>query len=130
MGRLLTTRRGHAWLELCLALAAVVLLIQVIITFPSHSQAVMRRVSEVIDFRNWSQLTWFLLNLLIVVGLLAVRFANELREAIGHWNRSLFGRGKGSRSSDLSDGLDPDHASRVQKQREWVERAKKRLPFT
>ena len=64
---------GMGWLELLLLLAVVGLLGQV---FPGAATAVF----SWLDIRQWSQLTWMLLNLFVVLLLVGVRFGPEIRE--------------------------------------------------
>ena len=66
-------RSGVAWLEFVLVLAAVSLILQLF--FPSAWWAM-------VDVRNWSRLTWFLVNLAVVVALVAIRVAPEVRQAL------------------------------------------------
>jgi type VI protein secretion system component VasK len=54
-------------LEILLILAAGVLLLQLVPSLPSFIR--------LLDFRNWSRLTWFVLNVAIVGVLCWVRFA-------------------------------------------------------
>jgi tetratricopeptide (TPR) repeat protein len=87
--RLLADRRMQRepfrmpWLELLLAAAVVGLGLQF---FPGVGTAVWRAV----DVRNWNRPTWFVLNAFIVLLLVSVRFAPEMRTA---WQEK---RGRGS----------------------------------
>lgn len=69
-------RAGFAWLEVLLALAFIALLFQV---FP----ALWLGTLDVVDVRNWSRTTWFVLNVAGVVGLLVYKSWPDMREA---WN--------------------------------------------
>lgn len=62
------------WLELTLVAAGVGLALQF---FPSVGTAVWRAV----DVRNWTRLTWFVLNALVILLLVSVRFASEIKAA-------------------------------------------------
>jgi tetratricopeptide (TPR) repeat protein len=76
----LADRRMHRelirvpWLELLLAAAVVGLGLQF---FPALGTAVWRAV----DVRNWNRVTWFALNVFIVLLLVSVRFAPEMKAA-------------------------------------------------
>jgi len=76
-------RSGFAWMELLLGLAAIALLFQF---YP----ALFHRFSWVVDLRNWSQLTFFLMNVVVVLVLVGVRFGSDWKES---WEKS----GKGHR---------------------------------
>lgn len=59
------------WLELVLGMAAIALLFQF---FPAMAAATWR----LIDFRNWSRLTWFVANVVVLLFLCGIRFGSEL----------------------------------------------------
>jgi len=61
------TRRPFPWLESLLALAVVVLVLQL---FPAWGGAVLAVVNPL----NWGRIGWIVANALVVVGLLAMRF--------------------------------------------------------
>jgi len=61
-----SVRSGFAWLELLLAIAILALVLQL---FPSLAQA--------IDARNWTRGVWFLVNGLVVIALVLIRFAPD-----------------------------------------------------
>jgi len=69
-------RSGFAWLEFLLVLAAVSLILQLFL--PSVWQALV----GTLDVRNWSRLTWFLVNLGVVAALVAIRVAPDVRQAV------------------------------------------------
>ena len=69
------------WLELALVAAFVGLGLQF---FPSASAAVLRAM----DVRNWSRTTWFVINVLVVMLLVSVRFAPEMKAAWQEKRRS------------------------------------------
>jgi len=60
-------RSGFAWLELLLAIAALSLLFQL---SPSLRSAV--------NVSNWSQLTWFIFNVVVVLILIGIRVGPDL----------------------------------------------------
>lgn len=63
-------RNGIAWLELLLALAAVVFLFQL---FPNQ-------ILKGMDFRNWPRAVWFAGNVIIVFILVGIRFGPNLHK--------------------------------------------------
>lgn len=62
-------------LELLLCLAVIALALQL---FPSMWWS----LAAVLDVRQWSRMTWFLVNVAFVAALIAVRLAPEARAAI------------------------------------------------
>jgi len=64
-------RSGIAWLEMLLGLAAVFLLLQLFL--PSIFSGMIWAA----DLRNWSQLTFFLVNVSVVLVLIGVRFGPD-----------------------------------------------------
>ena len=114
-------RAGFAWLELLLALAFFALMFQV---FPSLGSALW----SALDIRTWSQTTWFALNLLVLLGLFGIRFGSDL---YADWkerrNRQrAAGRGQLGAGEPHSD---PDYETRVIRDADWRERARRRLPW-
>lgn len=77
------------WLELALAAAVIGLGLQF---FPSASAAAWRAI----DVRNWSRTTWFVINVLAILLLVAVRFAPDIRLA---WKESRLQRKVNSKSA-------------------------------
>ena len=67
------------WLEVALALTSISLVLQL---FPAVGTGVL----ELLDVRNWSRTTWFVVNLGFVGLLLAVRFTPTVR-AIAWYER-------------------------------------------
>lgn len=67
------TRRGFAWLELLLVLAILVLLFEL---FPSLWWIVLAALNP----RNWTRPIWIVVNLIVVLFLLTVRFGPQLVE--------------------------------------------------
>ena len=65
-------RHGVAWFELLLVLAVVALLFQL---FP----AAWSWLVGALDPRSWSRQTWFLANLAVVLVLLSIRLAPEMK---------------------------------------------------
>ncbi len=99
-------RSGFAWLELLLGLAAIFLLLQM---FPSLFQKLIWAV----DLRNWSQLTFFLANIGVVLFLVSVRFGPSLAE---DWRKRKERLTKEHAKAEKSQEL--------KKQKEIVERMK------
>ena len=112
-----TSRRGVAWLELILVLAFLALLFQV---FPSLWWGLW----AALDLRTWSRGTWFGLNLLVLLGLFGIRFGSDL---YADW-RNRRTRRRPVVHSNANQG-DADYQLRVQRDADWRERAKKRLPW-
>jgi hypothetical protein len=77
MSRFRIERRGVAWLELLFLFAVVTLVFQAV---PSLWTGILWAV----DIRNWSRSTWFAVNLVFVVALVAIRFGPDLYE---EWRR-------------------------------------------
>jgi len=69
MSRYWNNRQGFAWLETLLVLALLALVLQL---FPS--------LLGLLDVRNWSRGTWFAMNGVVVLILLAIRFGPDLVE--------------------------------------------------
>lgn len=114
-------RSGFAWLELVLALAFLALLFQV---FPS----LWIDLLSALDIRTWPRTTWFALNLLVLFGLFGVRFGPDL---YGDWKQRrsrqrAAGRGQLAASESHTD---PDYETRVRRDADWRERARRRLPW-
>ncbi|MEM6484574.1 MAG: hypothetical protein AAF662_06265 [Pseudomonadota bacterium] len=59
-------RHGFAWLEVLLALAIVMLLVQLV---PSQSRFLLNWSLHSINPLNWSQATWLVVNVLAIVAL-------------------------------------------------------------
>src|SRR5690606_41305114 len=111
----------YARLEVLLVLAIIMFLLQ---AFPS----LWKMLVSAIDVRAWSRAEWLGANIVMLVGLIGVRFRKEFksmgrRSAQRNLPRSCASKGRGA-SNDI------DYAARVQRDAEWRERAKKRLPFT
>ena len=114
---------GIAWLELLLGLAFLALLFQV---FPSLGSALL----SALDIRIWSRTTWFALNLLVLLGLFGIRFGSDLyadwkerRKRMDSSRRRQAAMGAGESHTD------PDYETRVRRDADWRERARKRLPW-
>ena len=71
-----TGRSGFAWLELLMVLAGLALVLQLFL--PSVWWAMVSSL----DVRNWSRLTWFLVNLGVLVALVGIRLAPDARQAL------------------------------------------------
>jgi len=97
-------RSGFAWLELLLGLAAIALLFQL---FP----AILAKLLGVVDLRNWSQLTFFLVNIGVVLALIGVRFGPDWVE---DWQER--------RQQVAKDYIKAEKAKKLKEQREAVER--------
>ena len=63
------------WLELTLGLAMVLLILQ---SVPAARVAAWR----IIDFREWSRIGWFVFNIMVLLGLVAVRYGSEIRKIL------------------------------------------------
>jgi hypothetical protein len=61
-----SVRNGLAWLEILLAIAILALILQL---FPNLGRA--------LDVRNWTRGVWFLVNGLVVIALILIRFAPD-----------------------------------------------------
>ncbi|HEX5472745.1 MAG TPA: hypothetical protein VFW73_12715 [Lacipirellulaceae bacterium] len=112
-------RKGFPWLGAAVAVAALTLLLQV---FPLLGRGFV----HALDVRHWSRTIWIYLNVGIMVSLIGVRFRKELLKAV------QVGRRK-PRSAPYNEDQDvgrSDFEARTQRDAEWRERARKRLPFT
>jgi len=103
-------RSGFAWLELLLGLAAIALLFQF---FPSLFQSLYQNLVWGIDLRNWSQLTFFLVNVGVVLALVSVRFGPGLVE---DWRKR--------QKRMAEEHVKAEKAQGLKEQREIVERMK------
>jgi len=99
-------RSGFAWLELLLGLAAIALLFQF---FP----AIPTKLLWGIDLRNWSQLTFFLVNIGVVLLLIGVRFGPGLVEDWRKRQKRL-----------MQEHAKAEKTKELKEQREVVERMK------
>ncbi|HEX3599392.1 MAG TPA: hypothetical protein VHU84_04580 [Lacipirellulaceae bacterium] len=115
-------RRGGVWLEALLALSLVTL---AALLFPGPAISLLRSA----DPRRWGRGAWIALNCAVILSLVALRFRRELS---GMRRRRFAKRHMaGSASEDRLPGESAaDYESRVRRDAEWRERAKKRLPFT
>ncbi|MEM6484215.1 MAG: hypothetical protein AAF662_04440 [Pseudomonadota bacterium] len=78
-------RHGFAWLEVLLALAIVILLVQLV---PSQSRFLLNWSLYSINPLNWSQTTWLVVNVLAIVALaLAASWASIKEQAKQHFDR-------------------------------------------
>lgn len=66
-----TSRRGFAWLELLFLLALILLVLQLV---PSFGSAVIWALYP----WNWPRTVWFVVNVVVVIVLLGVRFGPDL----------------------------------------------------
>lgn len=98
------SRNGIAWLELLLALAFVLLVLQLV---PSLRNIVLRTL----DFRNWPRTVWFVGNAVVVALLLSVRFGPDLLQ---QWRER--------RQRIASERAKVKKALAVKKEREDIER--------
>lgn len=113
----LQRRTGFAWPELLLALAAIALVLQL---FPSLATTLL----AALDFRAWPRGTWFAANVLVLIGLVGVRFGPELYADWQARRRRL--RGTTHAAADGSEQhQDPNYEARVRRDADWRERAKK-----
>ncbi len=112
---------GFPWLAAAAVLAVLTLLIQV---FPSLGASFV----YALDARHRSRAVWILLNAGIVLVLLGARFGKEwladVRTSVGR-RKSHLRRQKVDQPFDTSD-----YKARSQRDAEWSERARKRMPFT
>lgn len=115
-------RGGFAWLELLLALAFLALLFQV---FPS----LWFGLWAALDVRNWSRAVWFAANIVVIVALFGVRFAPEVAAGIRARRMRLARRRGKTQAATAEQPIDADDEARARQQTEWVERAKKRMPW-
>lgn len=106
MHRSRASRSGFAWLELLLALAAVVLLMQMWPAFGSQ-------VLWVLDVRNWPSSVKIIANLLFILVLVGIRIGPEL---LNQWRER--------RLRIASERAKAAKALELKNQRETLERMK------
>lgn len=113
------------YLEIALGIAALVLLAQL---FPETLQSIFSELWRALDVRNWSTGNRILANLLLVLLLIFCRY---LPEMIVVWKSHSIAKRrtiKRRKCAPLSE--DEEHKQRLQRDAEWVARAKNRRPFT
>lgn len=115
-------RTGAAWLEILLVLAFLALLFQV---FPS----LWVMLWQAIDVRQWSGAGWMVLNVTVLVALFGVRFGPDAIADLRERRKRLASRRKERFAETLTSKVDEDLEARRRRDAEWVQRAKKRLPW-
>ena len=116
-------------LEALLVVALIALLLQV---FPGSAGSVLALLLESIDVRNWGFGTRVAANLVFLFALITIRFRDDLRAAftkVGSKLSSLMKPAKVVNAVD-DDKQDPERQKRIERDAEWRERAKNRLPYT
>ena len=118
----LQRRTGAAWLEILLVLAFLSLLFQV---FPS----LWMLLWQAFDVRQWSRTTWMTLNDVVLVALFGVRFIPEALANLRERRQRRPSLQKERFAETVSFAVDEDLEARRRRDAEWVQRAKKRLPW-
>ena len=113
--------RGWVRIEPLLAVAVVALLCQV---FPSLWASFVSAV----DVRGWSRADWLSANVVVLAGLVGLRFRAEFAAIGRRLARRNHERGQAMKPPGTESTL--DYEARRRRDAEWRERAKKRLPFT
>lgn len=106
-------------LELLLGLASLALLLQ---AFPSLWGVVW----QALDARHWSRPIWIILNVAFLIALFGLRFGPDAIADLRERRKRL---GKERSGETVSSAVDADLESRRRRDAEWVQRAKKRLPW-
>jgi hypothetical protein len=115
-------RLGFAWLEVLVALALLALSVQF---FPS----LFKQLFRLADIRQWPTYLWIVINGIIILALTCIRFGPNL---------SNFSRRKLTAKSSFTDrkaaessgkAFDNEFESRIRRDAEWRDRARKRLPW-
>ena len=115
-------RTGAAWLEILLILAFLALLFQV---FPW----LWKLLWHALDVRLWSSAAWMTLNIAVLVALFGVRFGPEALADLRERRKRLVSRRKDGIAETTTSAVDTDYEARRRRDVEWVQRAKKRLPW-
>lgn len=115
-------RNGAAWLEILLVLAFLALLFQV---FPS----LWKLLWHALDVRLWSSAAWMALNIAVLVALFGVRFGPGAIAGLRERRKRLTSRRKERFAETVTSAVDEDLEARRRRDAEWVQRAKKRLPW-
>jgi hypothetical protein len=110
-------RAGTAHLEVFLALSIIVLLLQL---FPNAIATILSAA----DLRNWSREALIIGNIGILLGLFSVRFASEFKGGMANFRKRLVRAASVAKEAPE----DPEYEARKQRDAEWRQRAKKRLP--
>lgn len=111
-----TDRWGAAWLEVLIAIAFMVLVFQL---FPSFAM----KLTEIVDMRYWSRLTWFLVNTGVMLLLVVVRFGPNI---IDYWRQRPKAQTQASSEVRPIAQTQPHEDIRVLMRRDEVLRAKLR----
>lgn len=115
-------RRGFAALEISLVLAIVLL---VLLLYPNS----LTKFTAALDARHWSRGDWILVNACAVFALIAIRFRREIRAFRSGGVLRLMRPRLNPRISQVTD-KETDYEARCERDAEWRERARRRLPFT
>jgi hypothetical protein len=114
-----------------LALALLALNLQMM----PHPARTLGALVSMLDVRQWSQSTWFLATVTAVAVLTHIRFGHEWKLAWVRRRATASSRRAGTKRRKASDPQKTDetaadYEARLQRDREWRERAKKRMPFS
>jgi hypothetical protein len=115
-------QRGFALLELLLLVALLMIICQ---AFPD----ILFKLCAAMSFRNWSRGAWIALNVGTLLTLFAIRF--HLRPRSGQMAiRSALMTSRQAPEHSQQVGAGDERNARIERDTEWRERARKRLPFT
>jgi hypothetical protein len=115
-------RSKVGWLETLLYLAGLALLLQL---FPGLWIRFWEKATAILDPRSWSQVSWIVANLVIVLALVSVRFAPNFKSGVHEAYTRLRRRTQRKAPKDLQT----EHDERLRRDKEWCERAANRRPF-
>jgi hypothetical protein len=115
-------RLGKAWPELLLAAALLALSLQII---PSLRTILW----QTLDVRQWSRIGWLAMNVVVVFILFGVRFGPNVIVIMREQKKKKKRMASSVSNLNAVGGAPSNNDYEVRRQREWVNRAKKRLPW-
>lgn len=113
-------------LEWALAAACLNLLAQ---AFPDASGKLFSAIAAVCDVRTWSWSMRILANVVVLCLLIGIRYFPDIKASLVV-HRPNARTGATQRSSRADEVLDTELHARYERDAEWAERAKNRLPFS
>lgn len=130
-----TTSSGLQPLTWLLAFALLALNLQMM-SHPARTlQSFAGALLSLLDFRQWSQFAWLLITVVGVAVLTFTRFGHEWKTAwarrrVKTASRRADARSRKARDPQTTEETAADYEARIQRDREWRERAKNRMPFS
>ncbi len=84
----------------------------------------LERTANALDFRRWPRPVWLILNVAFILAMLGIRFRSELWRVL----RTSVGVRRSMTALQDDGPSDAEYEERRKRDKEWAERAKKRLP--